>query len=592
MCGKLRPGLASSASLKPSRASRFEGPGATIWLAGAPVRKHTNLTPLSRLITWQASKAMNEITSGINLLPALLTHDIRRALPPSTLDGARRFAIYARFSAHEHRESSVERQVEACRACAARLGGGVTHVFVDQEVSGAFMTDRNGLKAMLEAAEQHAFDGLVVEDIDRLSRDVADLSSMWRRFQVLGITLHSAMRGEVDLMTISIVGFLSAEQRRILSLRTQAGRSIKAAQGLFPTGPCFGYEKIPLVPGAIRIHPSEAVTVSRIFRMARDGLNANQIARTLNAEGIPGPAGASWTRSSLRSSDLRRPAILQNPRYLGLSIYGRTKGGREPGSGARQFNLRDPSEWIVRSISALQIVDQETWTAVNEKMRATAGKPSRERRRAKHFAGRLLRCAGCGAKMSATWYSRSTRYVCSARRRTHSCRAPGSIMLEKVDAFLEGALIRLFDHPLLESAHNLAWKDEAACILGESKASLRKEKAAIALALRQLEATFDLTMVAGYSGEWISQKRRSLEQQLQFARAHAACLQRSWTAPTPVAVATSLRQLFANLRAHDGRVNELEEALASIPILVLFDGRHKYPSCLSIVRDRSESSPS
>jgi site-specific DNA recombinase len=81
-------------------------------------------------------------------------------------------AIYARYSSENQRPESIEDQVAACRALAARQGLAVLdeHVYADQAQSGA-RSDREGLSALVAAARERQFEVVVVDDLSRLARD-------------------------------------------------------------------------------------------------------------------------------------------------------------------------------------------------------------------------------------------------------------------------------------------------------------------------------------------------------------------------------------------------------------------------------------
>jgi site-specific DNA recombinase len=125
--------------------------------------------------------------------------------------------------------------------------------------------------------------------------------------------------------------------------RGQEGRVLK---GLNPGGKCFGYVNVPIedptrqgkygraaIAGVrLEIEPKQAEIVSRIFRMAADGFGLGQIARTLNAEGVPAPqpprtrAMRAWCPSSIRE-------MLRNERYRGVQVWNRTVKARNPETG-------------------------------------------------------------------------------------------------------------------------------------------------------------------------------------------------------------------------------------------------------------------
>ena len=86
----------------------------------------------------------------------------------------KRAAIYARFSTELQNEKSAEDQIVLCEAYARRQQLSVIATFEDKARSGASVFGRDGLMQLMDAARQHSFDVVVVEALDRLSRDMED----------------------------------------------------------------------------------------------------------------------------------------------------------------------------------------------------------------------------------------------------------------------------------------------------------------------------------------------------------------------------------------------------------------------------------
>ncbi len=88
---------------------------------------------------------------------------------------APRAAIYARYSSDRQSEQSTEDQVRLCRARAEHEGWTIVDVFPDVALSGA-TRDRPGLNAMMPRAR--AFDVILAETLDRISRDQEDVAAI------------------------------------------------------------------------------------------------------------------------------------------------------------------------------------------------------------------------------------------------------------------------------------------------------------------------------------------------------------------------------------------------------------------------------
>jgi site-specific DNA recombinase len=99
-----------------------------------------------------------------------------------------RAAIYARFSTTLQREASIDDQLRLCRERVAREGWCETVTFSDRGVSGSSMI-RPGLQDLMLAAAAGKFDLLVTEALDRLSRDQADVATIYKRLTFAGVSI-------------------------------------------------------------------------------------------------------------------------------------------------------------------------------------------------------------------------------------------------------------------------------------------------------------------------------------------------------------------------------------------------------------------
>src|SRR5438445_11339811 len=109
-----------------------------------------------------------------------------------------RAAIYARFSTDLQSASSIEDQTRVCRARAESLGYDVVAVHSDRATSGASLViHRPGGAALLEDALAGRFEALIVEALDRLSRDAVDVQTIIRRLEHRGIRVIGAT-GDYD----------------------------------------------------------------------------------------------------------------------------------------------------------------------------------------------------------------------------------------------------------------------------------------------------------------------------------------------------------------------------------------------------------
>ncbi|MFB9269260.1 recombinase family protein [Bradyrhizobium erythrophlei] len=84
----------------------------------------------------------------------------------------KRATIYAQFSTDLQNERSIEDQLSLCQSYAEREGLTVISTYEDQARSGGSVMGREGLLRMLDQARERSFDVVIVEALDRLSRDM------------------------------------------------------------------------------------------------------------------------------------------------------------------------------------------------------------------------------------------------------------------------------------------------------------------------------------------------------------------------------------------------------------------------------------
>ena len=83
----------------------------------------------------------------------------------------------------------------------------------------------------------------------------------------------------------------------------------------------FGYCKVKVNDGSkertkLEIEPNQAITVAHIFNQVLEGKGLMEVAKHLNREGIAGPRGKGWVKTTIRK-------ILTNEVYTGTLVWGR-----------------------------------------------------------------------------------------------------------------------------------------------------------------------------------------------------------------------------------------------------------------------------
>jgi site-specific DNA recombinase len=127
---------------------------------------------------------------------------------PASAPPMKRAVIYARFSTDLQNERSIEDQVTLCRNYAAREDMNVVEVYEDRARSGGSIMGRDGLLRLLDQAREGSFDNVIVEALDRLSRDMEDLAGIHKRLSFLGIEIRAVHEGVVNTVLVGLRGLV------------------------------------------------------------------------------------------------------------------------------------------------------------------------------------------------------------------------------------------------------------------------------------------------------------------------------------------------------------------------------------------------
>jgi site-specific DNA recombinase len=351
-------------------------------------------------------------------------------------------AIYARKSSDDSDRNeearSTTRQVERATEYARAHGWAIdpAHVFVDENVSGAVPLEaRPAGAALLKALHSGSaqFGALVVSELSRIGRDGVRTPYTVQQIEEAGVEIHGYLSGqrisvddEQGEMQTMLHSLAASYERRRAKQRTHDALLSRARAGHVPNGVCFGYANVPADGHSTRVVvPEEAAVIRRLFAMAADGAGYQRIARTLNDAGAPAPyprrpgRPRSWSTTTVRDA-------LHRELYRGRIIWNRRR--REIRRGKRTFTMRPEGEWITRDAPELQIISDELWQRVRERLSAarTVYFEKRDAKRATltvngktspYLLTGLLSCAACTGTMFSHRHGHQNRlffsYMCT-----------------------------------------------------------------------------------------------------------------------------------------------------------------------------------
>ena len=356
-------------------------------------------------------------------------------------------AVYARYSSDLQSPTSIEDQVRKCRGYADERGWTVLdkHIFVDRALSGTHTGGRGGLQALVELAMSgdRPFQAVLVEDHDRLSRDLGDTMQMFKQFEFHGIELVSvsdkiSSRQSGAKIHMVFKGLMAEQFIENLREKTHRGLAGQVHRGYSAGGQTYGYSTEPVFDGnqtdsrgqpkadgyRMAINGGEAAVVIAIFKMRAEGLGPARIAARLNEQGIPssgrraGKGGRTWSAGTIYH-------MLKNEKYRGVFIWNKRRFVKDPNNGKRVARARPKNEWIIDEREELRIVPEELWIEAQAFRSNRGRKPGqasgRKHAGSRHLLSGVLKCGQCDGSMIAQGTykgrdgTRKARFMCRDR---------------------------------------------------------------------------------------------------------------------------------------------------------------------------------
>lgn len=413
----------------------------------------------------------------------------------------KRAAIYSRFSTDLQSEGSIEDQAALCRAFAAREGLEIVGTYEDRARSGGSMFGRDGLMEMMQAAQARAFEVLVVEALDRLSRDMEDLAGLHKRLTFLGIEIRAVHEGPVNTVLVGLRGLVGQLYREDNAHKVRRGMAGVIRAGRAGGGRAYGYDIVPGERGRRIVNEAEAAIVRRIFAEFLAGRSPRAIAAALNAERVAPPRGRTWNASTVTGSAARGNGILRNEIYAGRLVWNKIRMLKNPDTGRRVSRPNPPADWQTVEVPELAIVSREDFEAVRAMKRGRAGVRPERQQRGKHLLSGLLRCAACGGGMTVTGKDKSgrRRLRCSNWVNSRTCPDPHSFYLDRIEAAAIDRLREEMLSPTVTAEYVRTYREERKRLAASADAARTRLERRIETAGRDLERLVDA--IAGGHGD-------------------------------------------------------------------------------------------
>jgi site-specific DNA recombinase len=438
-----------------------------------------------------------------------------------------RAAIYARFSTDLQNERSIEDQVALCRAYAKREGLEVEAMYEDRARSGGSLFGRDGVASLMRHAAERRFEVVIVEALDRLSRDMEDLAGIYKRLSFAEVQLRAVHEGAVDELLVGMRGLFGQYFRKDLKDKIRRGMAGRVRDGQVQAGLAYGYAAVPGKTGARTIVEAEAAIVRRIFEEFAEGVPAREIARRLNADGIPAPRGGSWNQTTINGNGKRSVGILLNELYVGRFVWGRTRKIQSPDTGRDLIRPGASDAKVAAEIPELAIVPRELFDRVTARKHALARvHPSHQRRR-KHLLTGLLRCGGCGSGLTVRTTHRDgrKRVDCARQHESRDCPSPHSFMLPTIERAVLSGLQAELRKPDMLAEFARAYRDERkrlAATAGTRRQDMEREAAETQ---RKLDRVIACIVEGHGDAAVLGPQSTALHRQLERIRTELAALE-------------------------------------------------------------------
>jgi DNA invertase Pin-like site-specific DNA recombinase len=444
-------------------------------------------------------------------------------------------AIYARFSTELQNEKSTEDQIALCRAYAARHQLNIVATFEDKARSGASVFGRDGLMQLMDAARQNLFTVIIVEALDRLSRDMEDLAGIHKRLSFQGIEIQAVHDGTADSILIGIRGLVGQMQREDGAKKVRRGMAGVVRDGRHAGGRAYGYRAVPGKPGELEIVEDEAAIVRRIFAAYAAGRTPREIAHDLNREDIRPPRGRRWNASTINGNAQRGAGLISNELYAGRIVWNKVRMVKDPDTGKRLSRPNPRDQWQSIDVPQLRIVEQSVWEEVHALKIERSHLASHVKRRAPHLLSGLPRCGRCGSGMSVHDRDKTgkTRIRCSAVRESGSCSNRRIIYLRDVERLVLSGMAEELKDPRLIETYVRNYNSERERLAGNATAVRTRLEAKRDRIEGERQRNIDLVIKYVISEEDAKQRIAELKQERLRVEAELAALEE---APVPIAL--------------------------------------------------------
>lgn len=296
-------------------------------------------------------------------------------------------ALYLRKSReeeHESREATLARHERMLRDYCKANNLSIVKVY-KEVVSGENLEARPQARKMLDAVADKEFDGVVVVELERLSRgnqiDQVEILETFKKSGTLIYTLNKtydlASDNEFDEEFFEFGLFMSRREYKIIKRRLIRGKKQAQKEGYYIGASLpYGFGKTRGDKGYVLVPNEETPVVQMIFnKFVYEDMSLADLRDYLNNNGIKPQRIKYWSSETVKR-------VLRNKCYIGYINYNsRTYRTQQCYKGKHEA-----------------VIDIETFNKAQEKLKLSSHKLKRSKELINPLAS-LIKCSCCGATM-------------------------------------------------------------------------------------------------------------------------------------------------------------------------------------------------
>ncbi len=269
--------------------------------------------------------------------------------------------------------------------------------------------ERPDFQRMIDMVRNGEIHIIIVKDLSRFGRDYLEVGDYLEHiFPFLGVRMISVndrydsekYAGNTAGMDIAFKNLIYDYYSKDLSKKVKTAMRTKQKSGSYVTCCTYGYKVSPRNKHQMVIDPETAPVVRRIFQDVIAGKSTTQVAKDLNAEGVPTPSmhkGTKRRETSAKNAIWTHQRIIttiQNVKYTGTMVNNLRESTKIRAKSQRRV---PEEEWIIHENAHEAIVSKEEFEAANASLKQVSYYHRNSERKGFPFV-----CAHCGRKLQRT----------------------------------------------------------------------------------------------------------------------------------------------------------------------------------------------